>query len=269
MIARITADDDLDLGRHDPAETFGWHKREAKRRFVDVRDEVAELQKVLFAERTRALLVVLQAMDAGGKDGVLRDVLTGINPAGVSVTSFRAPSEDELAHDPLWRVHAHTPAKGQIGVFNRSHYEDVLVVRVKGLVPDAVWRKRYDHIRHFEQQLVDEGTAIVKIYLHLSPEEQRERFQDRIDSPDERWKFRRGDLDDRALWPEYTRAYREALARTSTPDAPWYVVPADRKWVRNLTVVHVLRHALTRLHPAYPPPEPGLEGLKVGPLPEG
>src|SRR3954454_12083114 len=268
VIARITAGDDLDLGRHDPAETFGWHKGEAKRRFVDIRDEVAELQKVLFAERTRALLVVLQAMDAGGKDGVLRDVLTGINPAGVDVTSFRAPSEDELAHDPLWRVHAHTPAKGQIGVFNRSHYEDVLVVRVKGLVPEIVWRRRYEHIRHFEQLLVDEGTAIVKIYLNLSPEEQRERFQDRIDSPDERWKFRRGDLDDRKLWPEYMRAYREAIARTSTTDAPWYVVPADRKWVRNLTVAHILHHALTRLHPAYPPPEAGLDGLEVARLPD-
>ena len=202
-------------------------------------------------------------MDAGGKDGVLREVFTGLNPAGVRVTSFGVPSEEELAHDYLWRVHRHTPADGQIAVFNRSHYEDVLVVRVKKLAPPAVWRKRYAHIRQFEQLLVDEGTTIVKLFLHISAEEQRERLQDRIDSPDERWKFRLGDLEDRKLWPDYMRAYRDALARTSTADAPWYVVPGDRKWVRNLTVARILRHTLERLDPQYPKPEPGIEGLVV------
>ncbi len=263
LLRRITVGDRLDLGRHDPAETFGWDKDEAKEQFVSVRDEAAALQHVLFAESEHAVLVVLQAMDAGGKDGVLRNVFTGINPAGVRVTSFRAPNEEELAHDYLWRAHRHTPAKGEIGVFNRSHYEDVLVVRVKGLVAPSVWRKRYAHIRNFEQLLVDEGTAIVKLFLHVSNEEQRARLQDRVDSPHERWKFRLGDLDDRKLWPDYMRAYRDALARTSTPSAPWYVVPADRKWVRDLTVALILRHTLRRLDPKYPEPEPGVEHVVV------
>jgi polyphosphate kinase 2 (PPK2 family) len=160
-------------------------------------------------------------------------------------------------------VHRHAPADGQIAVFNRSHYEDVLVVRVKELAPPTVWRRRYAHIRRFERLLVDDGTAIVKLFVHISAEEQRERLQDRIDSPDERWKFRLGDLDDRKLWPKYMRAYRDALARTSTPEAPWYVIPGDRKWVRNLTVARILRHTLERLDPQYPEPEKGIEGVVV------
>ena len=180
------------------------------------------------------------------------------------MTSFGVPSEDELAHDSLWRVHAHTPAKGQIGVFNRSHYEDVLVVRVKGLVPEPVWRKRYATSASSSAARSTRARRSSRSSSTCRQEEQRERFQDRIDSPDERWKFRRGDLDDRALWPEYMAAYRDALARTSTADAPWYVVPADRKWVRNLAVAHILRHALdASCDPQYPPPEPGLEGSKV------
>ena len=202
-------------------------------------------------------------MDAGGKDGVLREVFTGLNPAGIRVAAFGVPSEEELKHDYLWRIHRQTPADGQIGVFNRSHYEDVLVVRVKELVPDKVWRRRYRQIVEFERMLVEEGTAIVKIFLNLSSQEQRERFQGRIDNANERWKFRRGDLDDRALWPEYRKAYTEAIQRTSTSYAPWYVVPADRKWVRNRVVAAVLRDALERLDPRYPPAEDGIEGLVV------
>ena len=253
----------LHLDDHHPGETFGWQKGPAKAALAAEVARLGELQKLLFAERTRSVLVVLQAMDAGGKDGVLRDVLTGLNPAGVRVTSFGVPSDEELSHDFLWRVHRHTPAAGQIGVFNRSHYEDVLVVRVKKLAPTAVWRRRYAHIRQFEQLLVDEGTTIVKLFLNVSAEEQRERFQDRIDSPDERWKFRLGDLDDRKLRPEYLKAYRDALVRTSVPHAPWYVIPGDRKWVRNLTVARILRHTIERLDPQYPKPEPGIEGLVV------
>jgi PPK2 family polyphosphate:nucleotide phosphotransferase len=263
LLDLVRAESRLDLANHDPGETFGWDKETAKAELAVEVTRLAELQKLLYAEGTRSLLVVLQAMDAGGKDGTLREVFVGLNPAGVRVTSFKGPSEEELAHDYLWRVHRHTPADGQIAVFNRSHYEDVLVVRVKKLAPAAVWRKRYAHIRQFEQLLVDEGTTIVKFFLHISAEEQRERLQDRIDNPDERWKFRLGDLEDRKLWPDYMRAYRDALARTSTADAPWYVVPGDRKWVRNLIVARVLRHTLERLDPQYPKPEPGIEGLVV------
>ncbi len=253
----------VDLDDHDPHESFGWDKEKATVALGDELAAVAELQTRLFAERKRALLVVLQAMDAGGKDGVIRNVLTGINPAGLRVTSFGVPSEEEAGHDFLWRVHRHTPERGQIGVFNRSHYEDVLVVRVKQLVPKTRWRRRYRQIVEFERTLVEEGTSIVKLYLNVSNEEQRARLQDRIDSPDERWKFRRGDLDDRALWDEYMAAFRDALRETSTPDAPWYVVPGDRKWVRNLAVAHILRDALQRIDPQYPDPEEGIDGLVV------
>lgn len=266
VLKRIRVDGKLDLADHDPGESFGWDKDETK---AELDDEVAglhELQKMLFAEGKQSLLVVLQAMDAGGKDGVLRDVFTGLNPAGVRVAAFGVPSEEELGHDFLWRIHRHAPADGQIAVFNRSHYEDVLVVRVKGLAPESVWRKRYDHIVAFEQMLADEGTAIVKIFLNVSAEEQRERFQGRIDNDDERWKFRLGDLDDRKLWPEYMKAYRDALRHTSTDAAPWYVVPADRKWVRNKVVSLILGDALRRLDPQYPPAENGIEGLVVEPL---
>jgi PPK2 family polyphosphate:nucleotide phosphotransferase len=263
LLQRLRVGSKLDLGKHDPGETFGWEKEVAKAELSSEVARLADLQKALFAEGTRSVLVVLQAMDAGGKDGTLREVLTGLNPAGIRVTSFGVPCEHELAHDYLWRVHQHVPADGQIGVFNRSHYEDVLVVRVKKLAPAAVWGKRYAHIRRFEQMLVDEGTSIVKLFLNISNEKQRDRLQDRIDSPDERWKFRLGDLEDRKLWPDYMRAYRDALARTSTSDAPWYVVPGDRKWVRNLVVAKLLRHTLEQLDPHYPDPEPGIEGLVV------
>ncbi|WP_227462374.1 PPK2 family polyphosphate kinase [Desertimonas flava] len=263
VVARSRAGSSFSLDDHDPRDTFGWDKEAAKARVLSEIAVVAELQKLLFAERKQALLVVLQAMDAAGKDGVLRTVLTGLNPAGVHVTSFGVPSEEELAHDFLWRVHRQTPAKGQIGVFNRSHYEDVLVVRVKGLAPAKVWKKRYDHIAAFERTLVDDGTAVVKLYLNVSNEKQRERLQDRVDSPDERWKFRRGDLEDRKLWPDYMAAYTEAIRRTDADHAPWYVVPADRKWVRNLVVARILRHELEQLDPKFPPPEPGIAGTIV------
>lgn len=251
------------LDDHDPRETFGWDKESAKARLVTEVAAVAELQKLLFAEGKRALLVVLQAMDAAGKDGVLRTVLTGLNPAGIRVTSFGVPSEEDLGHDFLWRVHRNTPAKGQIGVFNRSHYEDVLVVRVKELAAKKVWQKRFGHIGAFERALVDEGTSVVKLYLNLSNEKQRERLQDRVDSPDEQWKFRSGDLEDRKLWPAYMKAYTEAIRRTDADHAPWYVVPADRKWVRNLVVARILRHELETIDPKFPPAEPGIAGTIV------
>ena len=259
----MRVDGSLSLDDHDPGETFGWDKDAAKVELDTEIEQLSALQTLLFAEGTRSVLVVLQAMDAGGKDGVLRDVLTGLNPAGVRVTSFGVPTEEERAHDYMWRVHQHAPADGEIGVFNRSHYEDVLVVRVKGLAPASVWRKRFTHIRNWEQMLVDEGTTIVKLYLNISNEEQRERLQDRVDSPDERWKFRLGDLEDRKLWSDYMKAFHDALVRTSTPSAPWYVVPADRKWVRNLAVAKILRHTIAQLDPQFPRPEEGVEGVKV------
>jgi len=263
VVARCRATDDLDLDDHDPRETFGWHKDEAKKRFKREIRGVSALQQRLFAEDRNALLVVLQAMDAGGKGGTIRSVMRGLNPAGVDVTAFGVPSEEERAHDFLWRVHAHAPARGEIGIFDRSHYEDVLVVRVKRLAPEAVWRKRYRHIVEFEQLLSDEGTHVVKLFLNVSKEEQRERLQDRADDPEERWKFRMGDLADRALWDDYRAAFREAIRRTSTDDAPWYVVPGDRKWVRNLIVAKIVRHHLERIGPEYPPAEDDVEGLVV------
>jgi PPK2 family polyphosphate:nucleotide phosphotransferase len=263
VVARCRAGSDLDLADHDPREKFGWHKNDAKRQFKREIKAVSALQQRLFAEDRNALLVVLQAMDAGGKGGTIRSVMRGLNPAGVDVTAFGVPSEEERAHDFLWRVHAHTPARGEIGIFDRSHYEDVLVVRVKRLAPEAQWRKRYRHIVEFEQLLTDEGTQVVKLFLNVSKEEQRERLQDRADDPEERWKFRMGDLADRALWDDYRAAFREAIQRTSTDAAPWYVVPGDRKWVRNLVVAKIVRHHLEQIGPEYPPAEDDVAGLVV------
>ncbi len=263
IVVACRARHDVDLDDFDPRETFGWQKARGKADFVQEIAEVADLQRRLFAQGQAALLMVLQATDAGGKDGTIRSVMTGVNPAGVDVNAFGVPTDEELAHDFLWRVHAHTPAKGTIGIFNRSHYEDVLVVRVRGFAPEDVWRRRYDHIRNFERLLVDEGTQVVKIYLNVSKEEQRERLQDRVDDPDERWKFRLGDLDDRGRWDDYRTAFRDAIRETSTDEAPWYVVPADRKWVRNLVVAKILRHHLGVIDPRFPPAEEGIEGVIV------
>lgn len=252
VIKRCRAGADLELADHDPREKFGWEKDAAKQRIKDEIKALRHLQQRLFAESEAAVLVVLQGIDAGGKGGTIRSVMSRLNPAGVAVTGFGVPSDDELAHDYLWRVHAHTPAKGRIGVFDRSHYEDVLVVRVHDLVPESVWRRRYGHIVDFERMLSDEGTSVVKFFLNVSKDEQRERFQDRVDDPEERWKFRMGDLDDRARWDDFQRAFNDALRATSTEAAPWYVIPGDRKWVRNLAVAKILRHHLELIDPEYP-----------------
>ncbi len=253
----------VDIGDYDPRETFGWVKKPAKERFREEVAHVHQLHKRLFAERTTAVLLVLQGIDAGGKGGTIRSVLSQLNPAAVAVHPFKAPTDEELLHDYLWRVHAVTPERGTIGVFDRSHYEDVLVVRVRHLVPEEVWRRRYGHIRNFETELSDEGTVVVKIYLNVSKEEQRARLQDRIDSPDEQWKFRAGDLEDRALWDQYRVAYNDALSETSVEHAPWYIVPGDRKWVRNLTVAKILRHHLIEIDPHYPPADEPVDGIIV------
>lgn len=244
-------------------ERFELSKSDALDELERTKASIDLLQQRLYAEQRRSVLLVLQAMDAAGKDGTIRAVLSGLNPAGISVTSFKVPAGSEREHDYLWRVHQAAPAKGHIGVFNRSHYEDVLVVRVKELVPAAVWKRRYAHIREFERLLTDEGTTVVKCFLHVSKAEQAARLQERIDDPEKRWKFRAGDLDDRALWPKYQKAYEDALRETSTADAPWYVVPADSNTGRNLAVARILLGVLQRLDPKLPPPEEGIEHLRV------
>ncbi len=217
--------------------------------------ELQGLQERLYAEGKQSLLVVLQAIDAGGKDGTIKHVFRGLNPASCRVVSFKVPSEEERSHDFLWRVHNKAPAKGDVVVFNRSHYEDVLVVRVHNLVPEDVWRPRYEMLNDFESTLAAAGTRIVKLYLHISKEEQAERFQARIDDPSKNWKFRTADLEDRARWDAYVDAFEEAISRTSTATAPWYVIPADRKWYRNWAVSRILVETLADMDPQYPPAE--------------
>ena len=262
---RIAPDQAVDLAAWSPRSTEGFagDKAAAAAETQRLVTRLAQLQDVLFAQAEHRLLVVLQAPDAGGKDGTIRAILTGVNPQGTDVVNFKQPTDAELAHDYLWRVHAHTPAKGEIVVFNRSHYEDVLVVKVHQLVPDKQLERRYDHINAFEQMLVDEGTTIIKLFLHISPEEQAARLQERLDDPSKRWKFRKGDLDERARWEEYRQAYQTMLQRTSTPAAPWYVVPADRNWFRNLVVAEILVQTLEGFEMTYPEPDENLDGLKV------
>jgi PPK2 family polyphosphate:nucleotide phosphotransferase len=218
----------------------------------DLQSQLRELQERLWAESTRSLLVVLQGMDASGKDGTIKHAFAGVNAQGTSVTCFRAPTEEERSHDFLWRIHRRTPAAGRIGIFNRSHYEDVLVVRVHNLVPEKVWRPRYRAIVDFERVLTESGTRIVKFWMHISAAEQKRRLEERMNRPDKRWKFNPADLDDRKLWFDYQDAAEEAIARTSTDEAPWYVVPADNKWYRNWVVTTILVDTLERMGPDYP-----------------
>ena len=251
------------LAERDPHQRLGVEKEEGTALLEQLVARLALLQQRLYAEAARSVLLVLQGLDASGKDGVIRKVFTGLNPQGCRVVSFRAPTEEELAHDYLWRVHGRLPARGEIGIFNRSHYEDVVAVRVRRLAPEGVWRRRAAHIREWERMLTDEGTTILKVFLHVSAEEQRARLQERLDDPEKRWKFRRGDLDDRARWDEFVAAYEEAIGETSTDYAPWYVVPADRNWVKALAVAALLVEALERLDPRIPAAEPGLRRLVV------
>jgi PPK2 family polyphosphate:nucleotide phosphotransferase len=255
----------VDLTRWDPGDTsaFDGGEEEAEERLLKLNRQLEDLQELLYAEGKRRLLVVLQAMDTGGKDGTIRHVFEGVNPLGVKVASFKVPTQEELGHDFLWRVHKQTPAKGEITIFNRSHYEDVLVVRVHRLVPPEVWRGRYARIRNFEQQLAEEGTTILKFFLHISKEEQKKRLQARLDERDKRWRFNVGDLKERKLWPAYMRAYEDAISKTSTRWAPWYVVPADHKWYRNLVVATIMVETLKSLKMRYPEPEVNLDGIVI------
>ena len=241
------------LATLDGAATHGWDKETASAELDHQLDRLTELQDRLWAEAKHAVLVVLQGIDAAGKDGTIKKVMTAFNPQGCPVTSFKVPSTEELAHDYLWRVHKAIPREGEVGIFNRSHYEDVLVVRVHSLVPKAVWSKRYAQINAFEDHLAANGTTIVKFFLSIDRDEQRQRFQARYDDPTKRWKFAMGDLEERTRWDDYQAAFDEALTRTSTDRAPWYVIPANRKWFRNLAVASILADTMAGLKPAYPP----------------
>jgi PPK2 family polyphosphate:nucleotide phosphotransferase len=239
----------------DPKHKPKLQKAEAKRRTAQDAETINELQDRLFAERTRSLLVVLQGVDTSGKDGSIRAVFNSTGPLGVEVTPFGQPSREELAHDFLWRVHKAAPGKGKIGIFNRSHYEDVLIVKVKQLAPAAEIEKRYDQINRFEQHLVENGTTILKFMLHISREEQRKRFQERLLDPNKQWKFDPADLEVGKLWDQYQSAYETMLNRCSTSFAPWHVIPADRNWSRNLAVAQLVRRTLEMMNPQYPKPK--------------
>jgi PPK2 family polyphosphate:nucleotide phosphotransferase len=251
------------IAERDPRDTLGLDKERARARLDDLRAKIEKLQLRLYAEAKQSLLLVLQGLDASGKDGVIRSVFQGVNPQGCTVASFKAPTSTELAHDYLWRVHAVLPARGEIGIFNRSHYEDVVAVRMLELAPEKVWKRRPGHIVEWERLLVDEGTTIVKVFLNVSKEEQRVRLQERVDDPEKRWKFRKRDLDVRARFEEYIAAYEDVIEQTSSAHAPWYVVPADRNWVKATAVAELLVDALERMAPELPEPEAGTEGLVI------
>ena len=251
-LLRVRPGGPVDLGALDAGETHGWDKDGAKDRTKVELERLADLQDRLWAEAKHAVLVVLQGIDAAGKDGTIGKVMEAFNPQGCVVSSFKVPTAEELAHDFLWRVHRRVPGKGVVGIFNRSHYEDVLVVRVRGLAPEDVWRRRYDQILDFERLLAETGTTVVKFFLYIDRDEQRERFQARYDDPAKHWKFSLGDLEERKRWDDYMAAYQEALGRTSTEAAPWYVIPANRKWFRDLAVASILADRIDELRPAYP-----------------
>ncbi|HZR95428.1 MAG TPA: polyphosphate kinase 2 family protein [Gaiellaceae bacterium] len=252
------------LDERDPGDRSGLgDKAEGKERLAKLVEELSVLHNRLYAEAKRSVLLVLQGLDASGKDGTIRSVLTGVNPQGCRIVSFKQPTSVDLAHDYLWRIHLETPSRGEIGIFNRSHYEDVVAVRVHELAPKEVWSRRPHQIREFERMLVDEGTTIVKVFLHVSREEQGERLRDRLENPEKAWKFRRGDLDDRARWDEFMKAYEEVIGETSTDWAPWYVVPADHNWVRNVHVATLLVEALRTIDPQLPQADASLADITI------
>ena len=254
------------LGKVDPGDTSGFRggKKEGEKAIDSLIGKLDPLQELLYAERRHRLLVVLQGMDSSGKDGTIRRVFEGVNPQGVRVAHFGKPSEEELAHDYLWRAHKQVPEKGEIVIFNRSHYESVLVERVHNLVPEKTWSKRYRQITDFERMLNEEGTTILKFYLHIDRKEQARRFQDRLDDPTKHWKFSYLDYSERAYWKDYTRAYEDALQRTSTEWAPWYVVPSDHAWFRDLVVSYTIVKSLEGLHMKYPKLDSAKASLAVG-----
>ena len=262
---RVTDGKDFRLGKWDPADTSGFEggKSDGRAELARLTSHLDVLQEQFYADGRHKLQVVLQGMDTSGKGGAIRKAFEGLNPAGVHVTSFKAPTELELAHDFLWRIHPHAPANGQIAIFDRSHYEDVLIVRVHDLVPPARWRARYTHIRNFEKLLADEGTVILKFFLHISKDEQAERLRARMEDPAKNWKFRMVDLEEREHWDEYQGAYEEMVRRTATEHAPWIVVPANRKWYRDLVICRTLIDTLEGLDLRYPEPVEDLSTIVV------
>jgi len=253
MRHRIEPGAKVKLDKIDASDTGDYHdKAAAEKELAEDVARLAELQDRLYAENRRALLVVLQAMDTGGKDGTIKHVMSGVNPTGCEVTSFKAPSEEELDHDFLWRIYRHLPRRGNIGIFNRSQYEDVLIVRVHELVPPDEWKPRFDQINRFEKLIAEMGTTILKFYLHIDKAEQRRRIQARLDDPNKRWKFTQADLAERKRWDDYQEAYEDAIAKTSTEWAPWFVVPANKKWYRNLVVARTIVKTLKQMDPQPP-----------------
>jgi PPK2 family polyphosphate:nucleotide phosphotransferase len=244
----------ITLANRDPGETLGLDKEAAAEKTEKNIARLDELQYLMYAEHRRALLVVLQGMDGAGKDGTIRHVMRGLNPEGCRVTSFKAPSAEEADHDFLWRVHRVVPSSGEVAIFNRSHYEDVLAARVRKLVPKTVWTRRYDHINRFEQLLTDSDIVIAKFFLHISKDEQRRRFEERLRDPTKQWKLSPSDFEDRKHWDDYVAAYQDALTRCSTSDAPWFIVPADKKWFRNFAVSRILVETLEALDMRFPKP---------------
>lgn len=251
-VVTISTGHKIRLSKIDPDDTGGGTKEKALQRFCELREKISGLQTILHAEHRRSLLLVFQAMDTGGKDGAVKDLCAGLNPAGLHLTSFKVPTSEELDHDFLWRIHKATPAKGMIGIWNRSHYEDVLVTRVHKLVPKKVWKARYDQINRFEEILTENGTTILKFMLHISKDEQKKRLQSRLDRPDKWWKFNVGDIKERARWSDYQKAYEDVLTKCSTKCAPWHVVPANHKWARNIAIAEVVLRNLEEMDPRYP-----------------
>jgi len=251
------------LSEWDPEDTLGWEKDHKMKASLDKAiEKLDKLQYLLYAEHKRALLIVLQGRDAAGKDGTIRHVMTGVNPQGCHVTPFKKPSAEEASHEYLWRIHKAVPEYGDIGIFNRSVYEDVLVVRVHDLVPKDVWSKRFDQINEFEEILSQNRVKIVKFFLHISKDEQKKRFQQRIDDVDRRWKISQADFDERNYWDDYTRAYEDALAKCSTTFAPWYIIPSNKKWFRNLAVSHIITETLESMDMKFPKPTVDIKKLK-------
>jgi PPK2 family polyphosphate:nucleotide phosphotransferase len=252
------------LDDRDPNDSGTIQDKEGAKALIAVeRERIQIFQERLYAESAQSLLVILQAMDTGGKDGAIKGVFKGTNPQGVRIWSFGVPTPVELSHDFLWRIHQRTPENGMIGVFNRSQYEDVLVARVKNLVSKERWMHRYEIINNFEYGLANHGTRILKFYLHISKEEQGARLQARLDNPEKHWKFRIGDLDDRALWDGYREAYEDLLEKCSTDHAPWYVIPSNRKWFRNLAIARIVADTLEEMNPQFPAPEEGLDRVTI------
>ena len=262
-LLRVKPGEKVDLASFDCGATFGRQKDEADDILAANLTRLTELQARIWAEAKHAVLIVLQGIDAAGKDGTINVIAGAFNPQGTPVTSFKEPTAEELAHDFLWRVHAAVPGKGDIGIFNRSHYEQVLIVRVHNLEPEARWRNHYREIRDWERMLTDEGVTILKFFLAIDKDTQRQRFQDRVDDPTKSWKFRPGDVAERKFWDDYTAAFEEMLTETSTDFAPWYLVPSNRNWLRNLAISEIVADAIDELNPQYPAPIPGIVGLKI------